>query len=93
MTSSHADLLRVLGEVRALLARPDNDFSWSSWQDADAALAEIDAAISRISVDGQIPIDLTVLFAPSGPIQEVSLSSGWGYEFVAVAKRFDATLK
>jgi len=29
------------------------------------------------------------LFAPTGPIQEVSLSSGWGQEFLELAERFD----
>ena len=33
---------------------------------------------------------MAVLFLPTGPIQEVSLSSGWGDEFVALADRFDA---
>jgi len=30
-----------------------------------------------------------ILFLPTGPIQEVSLSSGWGNELVALADRFD----
>ena len=30
-----------------------------------------------------------MLFLPTGPIQEVSLSSGWGDAFVALADRFD----
>ena len=32
---------------------------------------------------------MEVLFAPTGPIQEVSLSSGWGKEFLALSERFD----
>ena len=30
-----------------------------------------------------------MLFAPTGPIQEVSLSSGWGDVFIELAERFD----
>jgi hypothetical protein len=33
--------------------------------------------------------DLAVLFAPTGPIQEVSLSSGWALEFLTISERFD----
>jgi hypothetical protein len=33
--------------------------------------------------------DLSVLFAPTGPIQEVSVSSGWGEAFLELAERFD----
>lgn len=31
----------------------------------------------------------SVLFAPTGPIQEVSLTSGWANPFLKVAERFD----
>jgi hypothetical protein len=83
-----ADALR---EIRALLARPDNDFLWSSWEDADVALAEIDGLLA--SIEGGAPLGRSVgsvLFAPTGPIQEVALGSGWGDEFIAIADRWDA---
>jgi hypothetical protein len=90
----HTDdnLLAILREVRCLLARPENNFSWSGWNDETAALCEIDALIAGIT-SGEIPelVSLKVLFAPTGPIQEVSVS-GWGNEFLALAARFDAAL-
>ncbi|MER6172669.1 hypothetical protein [Streptosporangium sp. NPDC001681] len=89
----HPDLLRVLGEVRVLLAQPGNDFAWSSWENADAALAEIDAAIARIGTDGRLPPELVTLFAPTGQIQEVANSSGWDDAFLVLADRFDAALE
>jgi len=41
---------------------------------------------------GELPDrgDLSVLFAPTGLVQEVSISSGWGVEFLAIGSRFDA---
>jgi len=86
--------MQVLGEARGFLARPDNDFAWSSWHSAADALREIDGLISRIT-SGDMPkrLDLEVLFAPTGPIQEVSLSSGWGNEFLSLAERFNAAMK
>jgi hypothetical protein len=35
---------------------------------------------------------LRVLFLPTGPIQEVSVSSGWGDAFLELANRFDAAM-
>ena len=70
-----------------MLAMPENDFSWSSWEDQKAALDEIDAHIEQV-LAGVVP-NIHVLYAPTGPIQEVSLSSGWGHEFIALADRFD----
>jgi len=85
------ELLAVLRQARALLAVPGNDFAWSSWPDAQAALAEVDRHIAAIEC-GHLPapLNLAVLFAPTGPMQEVSLSSGWADAFLAVASRFDA---
>ena len=56
-------------------------------------LREIDALVAGIA-SGEIPelVSLKVLFAPAGPIQELSVSSGWGNEFLALADRFDAAL-
>jgi hypothetical protein len=88
----NAALLAVLDATRALLARPGNDYAWSSFQDAEAAVAEIDelAAVVR---GGGVPSGLSILFAPTGPIQEVAISSGWGEEFLTLAGRFDAALE
>jgi len=36
---------------------------------------------------------MSVLFAPTGPIQEVSLSSGWGQGFLKLAEDFDAAVE
>jgi hypothetical protein len=83
-------LVEVLREAQALLALPGNDFAWSSWEDAPAALAELDRQIGAVE-GGQLPppLDLAVLLAPTGPMQEVSLSSGWAQQFLEVAARFD----
>ena len=80
-------LITVLREARALLALESNDFLWSSWRDQDQAISEIDSNITALE-NGSIP-EIGVLFAPTGPIQEVSLSSGWGQEFLELAERFD----
>jgi hypothetical protein len=84
-------LLAVLADVRSYLARPDNDFAWSSFGDGPAALAEIDAMSAAVRA-GRPPAMLTILFAPTGPVQEVAISSGWGDEFLVLAERFDAAM-
>lgn len=94
MDPARRELVDVLLDARALLARPGNDFSWSSWEDAGAALHEVDGLIRKVE-SGQLPsrLSISVLFAPTGPLQETSLSSGWGDEFVALADRCDAALE
>src|SRR4051812_2633467 len=86
-------LADVLREARVLLARPGNEFAWSSWVDAADALEEVDRLIAAIERGWPGTRFLgSVFFAPTGPIQEVSLSSGWGDEFLALARRWDAAL-
>ncbi len=80
-------LIAVMRDARKLLALPANDFTWSSWKDQQAALAEMDEHINTLE-RGSVP-NVSVLFLPTGPIQEVSVSSGWGEEFLRVAERFD----
>lgn len=36
---------------------------------------------------------LQVLFAPTGPIQEISLDNGWGERFVELAGKFDKLIQ
>jgi hypothetical protein len=80
-------LISVIRETRTYLAREGNDYSWSSWNDQEDALAEIDSILAQLE-NGSVP-DIEVLFAPTGPIQEVSMSSGWSREFLQLAEQFD----
>lgn len=87
------NLLQVLRETRQLLALPDNDFAYSTWSNTAEALAELDGFISDIEADRHfVGAELSVLFAPTADIQEVSMSSGWGDEFCRVSARFDSAL-
>jgi hypothetical protein len=86
-------LISVFEEARELVADPGNDFSWSSWVGRDDAVDEIDGILSVLR-SGAVPKGLStgVLFAPTGPMQEVSLSSGWGGVFLMLAERFDEAM-
>jgi hypothetical protein len=94
MDVARTELRNVLLEARSLIALPDNNFDWSAWRDADAALRELDGLIAALEC-GRDPSRLIVhvLFAPAGPIQEVSISSGWHEEFLALATRCDAAVE
>lgn len=83
-------LVHVLESALELVSLPDNDFAWSSWGDATEAQTEIRSLIDLVRA-GVLPerVTVSVLFAPTGPLQEVSLSSGWAEPFLKVAERFD----
>lgn len=83
-------LAGVLAAAVELLSIDGNDFTWSSWHDADDAVAEVGSLLARVQ-NGSLParVEVAILFAPTGPIQEVSLSSGWSDVFLQVAERYD----
>jgi hypothetical protein len=90
---ARTQVLNVLRHARRLLARPDNDFRWSRWDNASEATAEVDKFIAQ--VEANRPLDaraLSALFAATGQIQQISLSSGWSSQFLRVAARLDAAL-
>lgn len=82
-------LVEVLRSSIELLSIEDNDFSWSSWENQAAAVAEVRSLLSVVEA-GELPdrIKISVLFVPTGPIQEVSLSSGWADPFFKVFEQF-----
>jgi hypothetical protein len=84
-------LLSIFEEARTLVLRAENDFSWSSWEDAEAAVREIDGILTRLRA-GELTPNADIVFAPTGPMQELSLISGWGGEFLELSGRFDEAL-
>ena len=93
ITEPRAALIAVFEEARDLLALADNDFSWSSWGDFKTAALEIDGILGQLRrAEAPDILAMEVIFAPTGPMQEVSLSSGWADAFLDLASRFDAAL-
>jgi hypothetical protein len=86
-------LIRVLREAQCLIDRPGNDFSWSYWRNADEARADIDHLVAILE-SGQMPPrqNIEVLCVVTGPICEVSVSSGWGPEYLALSETMDKTV-
>ncbi len=83
-------LIHVLESAIELISIPDNDFCWSSWNGEEEAKRELLGLISSIK-NGELPekVKIAVLFAPTGPLQEVSLSSGWAEAFLKIAEKYD----
>lgn len=88
---SKQELVDVLRAACELVRRPGNDFTWSTWADADGAVMELSAYIITIEA-GWVPprMQMAVVFAATGPLHEVGRAGGWLEEFRAIAARFDA---
>jgi len=83
-------LIEVLKETEQLLSLKGNDFVWSPWNNAQEANALIRSHIEKLEAGDYSQVGkLNSLFAPTGAIQEVSVSSGWGEKFLSLAEQFD----
>jgi hypothetical protein len=94
MNKARDNLIEVFLNAKSLLALPDNDFSWSSWDNVNDAIIEVDEIIAKLQ-SGQSPdvLIMKIIFAPTGPMQEVGLSSGWAEPFLKLAEHFDDALE
>lgn len=94
LKASFINLISILQDARKLLSRPGNEFCWSSWVSEKEALEEVDHIMDQLHRGSLSETsNLKALFAPTGPIQEVSLSSGWAEEFLRLSERFDDTIE
>ena len=90
LQSPHLALLSILEAALELVLLPENDFSWSSWENADDAQAEIQALIATLRSGGSPEQrQVSILFAVTGPLQELSMSSGWSAPYLQLAQWFD----
>ena len=59
-------LIAVLHDTRALLERAENDFSWSWWSDATAALQEVNSLIAGVEAGRRLRhADVVILYLPA----------------------------
>jgi hypothetical protein len=87
------ELIEVLDQTRTLVSREGNDFVRSGGPDREKALNEIDALMHRI-VAGVFPLEeISLMFAPTGRLQELSLSNGWSDAFMTLANKLDTVLE
>jgi len=56
--------------------------------------AKLSTAVERAREDKTIGVfGLKLLFAPTGSLQESSMSNGWANEFLALSSEFDEAIK
>ncbi len=91
--SDRAELAAVLRRLTELLSPGDHDSNdWSGYTPAELRF-EIQSFLD--DTEAGRPIDkagwrrLKLLFAPTGALQEDSLASGWGEEYIELSSRFD----
>lgn len=85
---TNADLINTLEKLLELVQH-SQESAWASME-IDEIQKELGQYIKEIKVGNLKNLKkLQVLFAPTGPIQEISLDNGWGEQFVKLAGEID----
>ncbi len=80
-------------QLKALIQSPQTDISWSSYESVEDAIRELDELEPKLAIrDPEALFTMRVLLAPTGPLQEMSLSSGWASEFLELAATIENIL-
>ena len=82
-----------ISKLKYLLSLPSTDVCWSTYDSALEVVDELE--LLRIQIEKQdenARHRLLFLLAPTGDLQEISLSSGWGYEFLEIASELENAL-
>lgn len=91
--ADRAKLLSVLEEVREKVNDLGADFLTSSWPGPVEATAELTSLIDALRAATMPEAGrLKIVFAPTGPLQEVAERSGWGTQFLNLANRLDSAM-
>ncbi|HVN14732.1 MAG TPA: hypothetical protein VMT73_03250 [Anaerolineales bacterium] len=56
----------------------------------EEAIGQLEIQLDKIKNSGSFDLaTLKILFAPTGPLQEISISSNWSNEFIELSKTID----
>lgn len=84
------EIIGLLQQVIQVLDLPGTDVSWSRYNNVEEVIEDINQHIDRLRRGDLSKMeDLTLLFAPTGSLQDISINNGWGEAFLHLAARFD----
>ena len=83
-------LIDLLDNIKEIIRTRDTDMLWSIFETKEDFLKELDNHIQKFQNNDFSSIEQLIgLFLPTGDLQEIALSSGWGEEYLAISKKFD----
>jgi hypothetical protein len=81
-------LREVLEQIKGFVER-SGESDWTPFTPAEVS-AGLGTAISQLERGEAIDVDhLKMLFAPTGPLQEIAMSSDWATDYLTLSSKFD----
>ncbi len=91
--NSPEKVFKKLADLTAIIRKKidnETDVFWSRYDSVQHLINDLDREVDRLKIkDHTVLRDLEILFAPTGSLQEISISNGWSDEFLVLAQEFD----
>ena len=82
-----------ISRLKYLLSLPNVDVAWSRYDCADEVIKDLELLEKGVlNRDEDAISQLLYLLAPTGALQEISIGSGWGEEFLIIADILEVAL-
>jgi hypothetical protein len=86
-------VISVLKKLKEIIKTTDTNVLWSRFEYEEEVIGKLDDHMKKLhSYDFSKIWDLILLFAPTGSLQEISISSGWCNEHLTLASEFDTAI-
>ena len=81
-----AEAIKQISRLKILLSLPTTNVIWSNYNSADEAIKDLEDIEKGLKGSDKNAVDrLCFLLAPTGSLQEISISSGWENEYLEIA--------
>lgn len=89
------EMLKIIFlEIKQIVDSPNTDTVFSNYNTPNELLDDLDKYIEKLEIkDETILSKINFLVAPTNDLQEVSLSSGWGQEFIRLSMEIDKIIE
>jgi hypothetical protein len=93
MEKNNKKLIELIDETKKFIIEESEDFCLSGWDNSADALEKIDSLLEKsLNGDKKALSSLGTLFAPTGPLQELSMANGWAHIYLEIAEEIDQVL-
>lgn len=94
MLDKYEMLQIIILEIKQIVDSSNTDTGFSKYSTPKELIDDLDKYIEKLErKDETIFSKINFLIAPTGDLQEVSLSSGWGEEFLRLSMEIDKIIE
>lgn len=84
------EVIKALQRVKEIVENYQMDLSYSTYKSKEELVNNLELYISKLKVnDFSLNIEISLLFAPTGDLQEIAIDNGWSEEYMELAEIID----